>query len=436
MKKIAGRLKIDLSQYRDLEAFSQFGSDLDAATQRTLARGDRLVRTLNQNERSPLPVEDQVVQIYAATNGFLDRINVNRVPEFLAALTQRCRSEQSDLLRQDRRRRLVGRDAGRLRRGVEEFADDFGYDLDEDGQPVEAGDSERVARATRPRRGGQQREERDARRPRRHGLTARRQEPDLLGAEHPEDHARHADGRRRAPAPGRAAHRRAAALRGRDPADDPPGRRAAGERPEPADAERARAVDTVGMLLVTGDRGLAGAFNSQIIRAGHARRPPSTRPRGAASSCTPRAPRRLLADASAGASSAATTRLHRPPGLRQRARDRRGPHDGVRRRRRRPGRDHLQRLHLPAHPGGDARDAAAAAAGDDPRGGRARPRRASRSEASARSSSTSPTPRRSSSASCPTTSRSRSTARCSSPPLRARRADDRDAQRVARTPAT
>src|SRR4051812_36517100 len=98
MKKIAGRLKIDLSQYRDLEAFAQFGSDLDSATQQTLARGDRLVATLNQSERSPLPVQEQVLQIYAATNGYLDRINVDRVEEFLDALTQRFRSEQSDLL--------------------------------------------------------------------------------------------------------------------------------------------------------------------------------------------------------------------------------------------------------------------------------------------------------------------------------------------------
>jgi len=144
MKKIAGRLKIDLSQYRDLEAFAQFGSDLDAATQQTLARGDRLVATLNQSERSPLPVQDQVVQIYAATNGFLDRITVDRVPEFLDALTQRFRSEQSDLLS-----KIAGGDWSdetqeALKKGVAEFADDFGYDLDEDGQPVEAGDSERV----------------------------------------------------------------------------------------------------------------------------------------------------------------------------------------------------------------------------------------------------------------------------------------------------
>jgi F-type H+-transporting ATPase subunit alpha len=144
MKKIAGRLKIDLSQYRDLEAFAQFGSDLDAATQQTLARGDRLVATLNQSERSPLPVQEQVVQIYAAANGFVDRITTDRVPEFLDALTQRFRSEQSGLLE-----KIAGGDWSdetqeALKKAVAEFADDFGYDLDEDGQPVEAGDSERV----------------------------------------------------------------------------------------------------------------------------------------------------------------------------------------------------------------------------------------------------------------------------------------------------
>ena len=98
MRKVAGRLKLELSQYRDLEAFAQFGSDLDADTQRTLARGERLVATLNQDERSPLAVEDQVVQVFAATNGFLDRILIDRVPEFLDGLLQRMHSEHADLL--------------------------------------------------------------------------------------------------------------------------------------------------------------------------------------------------------------------------------------------------------------------------------------------------------------------------------------------------
>ncbi len=137
MKKVAGRLKLDLSQYRELEAFAQFGSDLDAATQATLARGERLVETLKQNERSPLPVEEQVVQIYASSNGYVDRINVDRVSEFLNDLIARLRAEKADLLA-----KIAGGDwsdetVAAVDAAVKEFADDFGYDLDEDGVPVE-----------------------------------------------------------------------------------------------------------------------------------------------------------------------------------------------------------------------------------------------------------------------------------------------------------
>jgi F-type H+-transporting ATPase subunit alpha len=146
MKKIAGRLKIDLSQYRDLEAFAQFGSDLDASTQQTLARGDRLVRTLNQNERSPLPVEEQVLQIYAASQGFVDRVKVDRVQEFLEALTSRVKAENSDLLAKIATGDWSDETQDALKKAIAEFADDFGYDLDEDGQPTAQGDSDRVAR--------------------------------------------------------------------------------------------------------------------------------------------------------------------------------------------------------------------------------------------------------------------------------------------------
>src|SRR3984957_5219860 len=137
MKKVAGRIKLELSQFRDLEAFAQFGSDLDADTQRTLARGERLVKTLNQGERAPLPVEDQVVQIYAATNGFVDRINAERVPEVLAELTERCHSAHGEL-----RSKLAGGDWSQetqkaVHAAVEAFAADFGYDLDEEGQPLD-----------------------------------------------------------------------------------------------------------------------------------------------------------------------------------------------------------------------------------------------------------------------------------------------------------
>jgi F-type H+-transporting ATPase subunit alpha len=144
MKKVAGRLKIELSQYRDLEAFAQFGSDLDPDTQRTLARGARLVRTLNQNEREPLPIGIQVTQVYAATNGFVDRIDVERIGEFLDGLSQRARSESQELLD-----KIAGGDwsdetQSALKDLISTFADDFGYDLDEEGQPLSEGESDRV----------------------------------------------------------------------------------------------------------------------------------------------------------------------------------------------------------------------------------------------------------------------------------------------------
>ena len=137
MKKVAGRIKLELSQYRDLEAFAQFGSDLDADTQRTLARGERLVMTLNQHERAPLPVEDQVIQIYAATNGFLDRVNVERVTEFLAELTERMHSALADVRKKISEGDWSEETQKAVHAAVESFASDFGYELDEEGQPLE-----------------------------------------------------------------------------------------------------------------------------------------------------------------------------------------------------------------------------------------------------------------------------------------------------------
>jgi F-type H+-transporting ATPase subunit alpha len=141
MKKVAGKLKLDLSQYRDLEAFSQFGSDLDEDTQKTLARGERLVKTLNQGERSPMPVEEQVAVIYAATNGYLDRINVDRVEEFHTNLVERLHSAGADVLE-----KIKGGDWGDdtqngLKKVIEEFASDFGTDLDEDGKASDVGEA-------------------------------------------------------------------------------------------------------------------------------------------------------------------------------------------------------------------------------------------------------------------------------------------------------
>src|SRR6266540_3330000 len=150
MRKVAGRLKLELSQYRDLEAFAQFGSDLDIETQRTLARGERLVTTLNQSERSPLDIEDQVVQVFAATNGFVDRISTERVPEFLSGLTQRMHSEGADTLAKIREGDWSDETQEAVRNAVAGFADDFGYDLDEEGQPLE---DRQVGETTREQEG-------------------------------------------------------------------------------------------------------------------------------------------------------------------------------------------------------------------------------------------------------------------------------------------
>ena len=93
MKKVAGRLRLDLAQYRELEAFAQFGSELDAATQQSLARGERMVATLNQPQYQPWPTEEQVVAIYAGINGYLDKVPVGQVPRFQEELRETLRAE-------------------------------------------------------------------------------------------------------------------------------------------------------------------------------------------------------------------------------------------------------------------------------------------------------------------------------------------------------
>jgi len=95
MKKVAGRLRLDLSQYRELEAFAQFGSELDQATQQTLARGERMVATLNQPQYDPWPMEEQVVALYAGINGYLDDIPTDQVPRFQEEIREYMRAEGS-----------------------------------------------------------------------------------------------------------------------------------------------------------------------------------------------------------------------------------------------------------------------------------------------------------------------------------------------------
>jgi F-type H+-transporting ATPase subunit alpha len=97
MKQVAGRLRLDLAQYRELEAFAQFGSELDEATQRALGRGARMVEVLKQGRFEPMPVEDQVIEIYAGTQGFLDDLPVEKVRAFLVDLCSFVKAQHPDV---------------------------------------------------------------------------------------------------------------------------------------------------------------------------------------------------------------------------------------------------------------------------------------------------------------------------------------------------
>ena len=146
MRKVAGRLRLELSQYRELEAFAQFGSDLDADTQATLSRGARLVEALNQDERSPWAIEDQVAAIYSGTGGFLDRIKVERVKDFHESMLQRLHSEHQELMDKIRDGDWDDSIEGELRDAIAEAIDDFGPDFDAEGNPIEEGESDRIRR--------------------------------------------------------------------------------------------------------------------------------------------------------------------------------------------------------------------------------------------------------------------------------------------------
>ncbi len=126
MKKVAGRIKGELAQYREMAAFAQFGSDLDATTQRLLNRGARLTELLKQPQFSPLKMEEQVVVIYAGVNGFLDPIPVNRVRAFEEGLLGTMRSKHASILDAIRDSRdLDDATAGKLKAAVDDYAKTF-----------------------------------------------------------------------------------------------------------------------------------------------------------------------------------------------------------------------------------------------------------------------------------------------------------------------
>ncbi|MEP6344681.1 MAG: F0F1 ATP synthase subunit alpha, partial [Parasphingorhabdus sp.] len=99
MKKVSGSIKLDLAQYREMAAFAQFGSDLDASTQQLLSRGERLTQLLKQAQFSPLPFEEQTASIYAGTNGHLDSVGVTDVVRYEEAMLAHMRSEHADVLK-------------------------------------------------------------------------------------------------------------------------------------------------------------------------------------------------------------------------------------------------------------------------------------------------------------------------------------------------
>ncbi|MGF1624577.1 MAG: F0F1 ATP synthase subunit alpha [Alphaproteobacteria bacterium] len=126
MKQVAGSIKLELAQYREMEAFSQFASDLDAATQRLLARGSRLTELLKQGQYAPMPVEEQVVAIFAGVRGFLDRIAINQIGEFERQLLAGMRDRHDDVLEEIRSKQALDDDLqARLAEIVGAFAKSF-----------------------------------------------------------------------------------------------------------------------------------------------------------------------------------------------------------------------------------------------------------------------------------------------------------------------
>ena len=268
MRKVAGRLKLELAQYRDLEAFSQFGSELDAATQRTLARGARFVATLNQPAYAPWPVEEQVAVIYAANQGYLDHVDVPEVPEVNEPIRRELRDKGADLLADIR--------------DTKDLSDETAAKIDAIAKEVVGAPVRRGTR--RPRRptaeptpsdaeeaedGGEREPQDDGRRPPRHRLATTRdikrridsvrntrkitRAMELVASASCGAPRRRS--RRCAPTPGDAAA---------DGPGGPPERRRQGPRPARGAGGEGSAV----VVAITGDRGLAGAFNVNIVRDG------------------------------------------------------------------------------------------------------------------------------------------------------------------------
>ncbi len=126
MKQVAGKMKGELAQYREMAAFAQFGSDLDAATQRLLNRGQRLTELLKQPQFSPLSMEEQVCVIFAGTRGYLDKVPVGDVRQYEAELLRHLHADHADLLSAIRDEQKLSDDSeSKLASVVEAFTKNF-----------------------------------------------------------------------------------------------------------------------------------------------------------------------------------------------------------------------------------------------------------------------------------------------------------------------
>jgi F-type H+-transporting ATPase subunit alpha len=126
MKQVAGSIKLELAQYREMAAFAQFASDLDAATQRLLNRGARLTELLKQAQFSPMPVEEQVVSIFAGVNGYLDSLPVTAVTQFEAGMLDEIKANHSDILTDIRTTQALSEETqGKLKSALDAYAKNF-----------------------------------------------------------------------------------------------------------------------------------------------------------------------------------------------------------------------------------------------------------------------------------------------------------------------
>ncbi|MDD5489888.1 MAG: F0F1 ATP synthase subunit alpha, partial [Candidatus Moranbacteria bacterium] len=129
MKKVAGKLRLDLAQFRELEAFAQFGSDLDEATRKQIERGQRTVEVLKQDQYEPMPVENQIAILFALTSGYLDDVAVEKVQKWEAEFHKYMKDMKGDVLAEIKEKKeLTEKLETSLKKAIEEYKEVYGND--------------------------------------------------------------------------------------------------------------------------------------------------------------------------------------------------------------------------------------------------------------------------------------------------------------------